>query len=79
MVGKCRNRRKRTPDPKSHQTRSCRWQKGRTCRIWWKRGERPPGFLDQRYVDACIYAAIEPGTDNAFALTLAKCWLTSCR
>jgi transposase len=40
------------------------------CHIWWKRGERPPGLLDQRYVSAYIYAAIEPGTDNAFALIL---------
>jgi transposase len=45
-------------------------QKGRTCRIWWKRGERPPGLVDQRYANAYIYAAIEPGTDNAFALIL---------
>ena len=40
------------------------------CHIWWKRGERPPGLLDQRYASAYIYAAIEPGTDNAFALIL---------
>ena len=45
-------------------------QKGRVCHIWWKRGERPPGLLDQRYASAYIYAAIEPGTDNAFALIL---------
>jgi len=45
-------------------------QKGRVCHIWWKRGERPPGLLDQRYVNAYIYAAIEPGTDHAFALIL---------
>jgi hypothetical protein len=43
---------------------------GRVCHIWWKRGERPPGLVDQRYVNAYIYAAIEPGTDNAFALIL---------
>jgi transposase len=40
------------------------------CHVWWKRGERPPGLLDQRYVSAYIYAAVEPGTDNAFALIL---------
>lgn len=40
------------------------------CHIWWRRGERPPGLLDQRYVNAYIYAAVEPGTDNAFALIL---------
>ena len=45
-------------------------QKGRVCHIWWKRGERPPGLLDQRYINACIHAAIEPGTENAFALIL---------
>jgi transposase len=45
-------------------------QKGRVCHIWWKRGERPPGLVDQRYVNAYIYAAVEPGTDNAFALIL---------
>jgi transposase len=45
-------------------------QKGRVCHIWWKRGERPPGLLDQRYANAYIYAAAEPGTDTAFALIL---------
>jgi transposase len=47
-------------------------QKGRTCHIWWKRGERPPGLVDQRYANAYIYAAVEPGTDNAFALILPE-------
>lgn len=23
-------------------------KKGRVCHIWWKRGERPPGLVDQR-------------------------------
>ncbi|MBO0763181.1 MAG: IS630 family transposase [Hyphomicrobiaceae bacterium] len=45
-------------------------QKGRVCHIWWKRGERPPGLLDQRYISAYIYAAVEPGTDNTFSLIL---------
>jgi transposase len=45
-------------------------QKGRVCHVWWKRGERPPGLVDQRYINAYIYAAIEPGTDNAFTLIL---------
>ena len=40
------------------------------CHIWWKRGERPPGLQDQRYINAYIYAAVEPGTDTAFALIL---------
>ena len=47
-------------------------QKGRPCHIWWRRGERPPGLLDQRYVNAYIYATAEPGTDNAFALILPE-------
>jgi DDE superfamily endonuclease len=45
-------------------------QKGRVCHVWWKRGERPPGLCDQRYISTYIYAAVEPGTDNAFALIL---------
>ena len=45
-------------------------QKGRTCHIWWKRGERPPGLVDQRYINAYIYAVVEPGTDHDFALIL---------
>jgi len=45
-------------------------QKGRTCHIWWKRGERPPGLCDKRFTFAYIFACIEPGTDNGFALVL---------
>ena len=45
-------------------------QKGRVCRVWWKRGERPPGLCDKRFTFAYIFAAVEPGTDNAFALVL---------
>lgn len=45
-------------------------QKGRVCHIWWKRGERPPGLCDKRFTFAYIFAAVEPGTDNAFALIL---------
>jgi hypothetical protein len=45
-------------------------QKGRTCHVWWKRGERPPGLADKRFTFAYIFAAVEPGTDNAFALVL---------
>jgi len=40
------------------------------CRVWWKRGERPPGLCDRRFTFAYIFAAVEPGTDNAFALVL---------
>lgn len=45
-------------------------QKGRVCHVWWKRGERPPGLCDKRFTFAYIFAAVEPGTDNAFALML---------
>ena len=45
-------------------------QKGRVCHVWWKRGERPPGLCDKRFTFAYIFAAVEPGTDNAFALVM---------
>ena len=45
-------------------------QKGRTCHVWWKRGERPPGLCDKRFTFAYIFACVEPGTDNGFALVL---------
>jgi hypothetical protein len=38
-------------------------QKGRTCHVWWRRGERPPGLCDKRFTFAYIFAAVEPGTD----------------
>jgi DDE superfamily endonuclease len=47
-------------------------QKGRICHRWWRRGERPPGRADQRYTFAYIFAAVEPGTDNAFALVMPE-------
>ena len=40
------------------------------CHIWWRRGKRPPGLADKRFTFAYIFAAVEPGTDNAFALVL---------
>jgi hypothetical protein len=43
-------------------------QKGCTCHVWWRRGERPRGIADKRFTFACIFACVEPGTDNAFAL-----------
>jgi len=43
-------------------------QKGRVCHVWWTRGQRPPGLCDKRFTFAYIFAAVEPGTDNAFAL-----------
>jgi DDE superfamily endonuclease len=45
-------------------------QKGRTCHVWWRRGERPRGIADKRFTFAYIFAAVEPGTDNAFSLIL---------
>jgi hypothetical protein len=45
-------------------------QKGRVCHVWWKRGQRPPGLCDKRFTFAYIFAAVEPGTDNAFALAM---------
>ena len=47
-------------------------QKSRVCHRWFKRGKHPPGLADQRYTFAYVYAAIEPGTDNAFALVLPE-------
>jgi hypothetical protein len=47
-------------------------QKGRVCRRWFTKGKRPPGVADQRYTFAYIYGAIEPTTDNAFALVLPE-------
>lgn len=38
--------------------------------MWWRRGERPRGHADKRFTFAYIFAAVEPGTDNAFALIL---------
>jgi hypothetical protein len=38
--------------------------------VWWKRGERPPGLCDKRFTFAYIFAAVEPGTDNGFALVM---------
>ena len=38
--------------------------------MWWRRGERPRGIADKRFTFAYIFAAVEPGTDNAFALVM---------
>jgi transposase len=45
-------------------------QKGRTCHVWWRRGQRPRGLADKRFTFAYIFACVEAGTDNAFALVL---------
>lgn len=47
-------------------------QKGRVCHRWYTRGKRPPGKCDQRYTFAYIFGAVEPGTDNAFALVMPE-------
>ena len=47
-------------------------QKGRVCPRWYVRGQRPPGRADQRYPFAYVFTAVEPGTDNAFALVLPE-------
>jgi DDE superfamily endonuclease len=45
-------------------------QKGRSCRRWWLRGERPTGPIDQRYTFAYVFAAVEPMTGRDFCLVL---------
>ena len=47
-------------------------QKGRVCHRWFTKGKRPPGRSDQRYTFAYLYGAVEPGSDNAFALILPE-------
>ena len=47
-------------------------QKGRVCHRWYTKGERPMGRADQRYTFAYIYGAVEPSSDNAFALVLPE-------
>ena len=47
-------------------------QKGRSARVWYERGFRPEGVIDHRYASAWIYAALRPGTDEAFALVMPE-------
>jgi hypothetical protein len=47
-------------------------QKGRVCRVWWKRGERPPGLCDRRFTFAYIFGAAKIGSDDAFALVMPE-------
>jgi hypothetical protein len=42
-------------------------QKGRGARVRHGRGLRPEGTIDHRYASARIYAAVRPGTEEAFA------------
>lgn len=43
-------------------------QKARTTRLWYERGQRPPGMVDQLYRSLHLFAARRPGHDEAFAL-----------
>lgn len=45
-------------------------QKGRCCRRWWLRGDRPGGPVGQRYGYAYLFAAIEPLSGRDFCLVL---------
>jgi transposase len=47
-------------------------QKGRTTRVWYERGVRPPGVVDRRFESLYLFAACRPGTDEAFALALPR-------
>ena len=47
-------------------------QKGRGTRIWYERGLRPEGIIDHRYASAWLYAAVRPGSDEAFALVIPE-------
>ena len=42
------------------------------CHRWYTKGQRPPGLADKRFTFAYIFAAAEPGTDNAFALVMPE-------
>ncbi|MFC7557623.1 hypothetical protein ACFQU7_43480 [Pseudoroseomonas wenyumeiae] len=47
-------------------------QKGRGARVWYERGIRPSGTIDQRHASAWLFGAVRPGTDQAFALVLTE-------
>ena len=47
-------------------------QKGRTTRVWYERGLRPPGVVERGYKNLYLFAACRPGTDEAFALALPR-------
>ena len=47
-------------------------QKGRGARVWYERGIRPSGVIDQRHASAWIFGAVRPSTDQAFALVLTE-------
>ncbi len=47
-------------------------QKGRGTRVRYERGLRPEGTVDHRYASAWIYAAVRPGTEEAFAPVMSE-------
>jgi len=47
-------------------------QKGRTCHVWWLRGQRPPGLADKRFSFAYVFAAVEPATGRNACLVLPE-------
>lgn len=47
-------------------------QKGRCCRRWWLRGQRPIGPVDQRHDFTYIFATVEPASGGAFCLVLPE-------
>ena len=47
-------------------------QKGRGVRVWYERGVRPEGPIDQRHISAWLCGAVKPGTDQAFALVMTE-------
>jgi len=59
-------------DGEAPETVSREGQKGRTGHRWFTRGVRPPGRRDRRFLSTCIFAAVRPGHDDAFALVLPE-------
>ena len=47
-------------------------QKGRGTHVWYERGVRPRGPVDQRFAFTYMFAAVRPGSDDAFALVLPE-------
>ncbi len=47
-------------------------RKGRACRRWFTRGQRPQGLCDQRCTWTHIFAAARPATGEGFALVLPQ-------
>ena len=47
-------------------------QKGRGTHVWCERGVRPRAPRDRRFASTYLFAAVRPGTDEAFALVLPR-------